>query len=774
MLMRKWQRKNRSVLLSWLISYLSVLLVPILISSVIYVESARIVEREINQANVNLLQQLQQVLDNQLEDIEKLSIQLAWNTRLIGLMNVTPPFSEHHHYAITQIIKDFKLYDVTGGYVDRFYVALNNAGVILSPNAVISQADYFQLNHTGSDLSFEDWTSFLQAVHVRDYTTLTRQTETKTLQKTIAFTQSMPLESPRDARATIVILLDESRINTAINNVIKLGTSNAFIIDAENQVMAATSQNDGKDAFLDYHELPGTSGLFEKVIGDEQHIVSYITSTVTDWKYVLTVPSSIFMEKATYIRSLTIISVLLCIIVGGLVSYFFTRRNYHPVRGLLQRISETTGRSPEQSANEYMFINKAFDAVLAEKDEITNQLDRQRKLLRDTFIRRLIRGYQHPGIPVHDALASYEIQFGTEHFAVLLFYIEDYRELAPAPSTGQKEDTLELVQFIIRNVTEEMIREKHDGYMTEIDGLLACLVSVRSENKNLVMQELQAIAQLVRSFVQTHFRIYFTVAISNVHSSFAGIPTAYQEALQAIEYKVIIGSGQVITYDQIPAPQDRYDYSLDTEQQLINQIKAGDYAGAKQTLDAIFQRNFNKESLSVQMAKCLLFDLINTMIKAMNQVSFACETQLFDKLNPLERLTGAQTIQELHVVMTDLSAEICQAVQAGRKDHGSQLVEDIRSFVSDQFRDYNLSISSIAEQFNLVPSYLSRLYKEQSGESLLDTINRTRIHEAKRMLKDPDRSISDITNAVGYLHSNTFIRIFKRFEGVTPGRFREI
>jgi YesN/AraC family two-component response regulator len=158
----------------------------------------------------------------------------------------------------------------------------------------------------------------------------------------------------------------------------------------------------------------------------------------------------------------------------------------------------------------------------------------------------------------------------------------------------------------------------------------------------------------------------------------------------------------------------------------------------------------------------------------MNQVSFACETQLFDKLNPLERLTGAQTIQELHAVMTDLSAEICQAVQAGRKDHGSQLVEDIRSFVSDQFRDYNLSISSVAEQFNLVPSYLSRLYKEQSGESLLDTINRTRIQEAKRMLKDPDQSISDITQAVGYLHSNTFIRIFKRFEGVTPGRFREI
>lgn len=774
MLMRKWQRKNRSVLLSWLISYLSVLLVPLLVSSVIYVESARIVEREINQANVNLLQQLQQVLDNQLEDIEKLSIQLAWNTRLIGLMNVTPPFSEHHHYAITQIIKDFKLYDVTGGYIDRFYVALNNAGVILSPNAVISQADFYRLNHTGSDLSLEDWTSYLQAVHVRDYTTLTRQTETKTPQKTIAFTQSMPLESPRDARATIVILLDESRINTAINNVIKLNASSAFIIDAENQIMAATAQDDRKAASLNYQELQGASGLYEKTIGDEQHVVSYITSSVTDWKYVLAVPSGVFMEKVTYIRSLTLISILLCIFIGGLASFFFTRRNYHPVRGLMQRISETTGHSPEQSANEYTYINKAFDAVLAEKDEIINQLDRQRNLLRDTFVRRLIKGYQHPGIPVHDALASYEIRFGSDCFAVLLFFIEDYSELAPVQSSGQKEESLELVQFIIRNVTEELIREKYDGYMTEIDGLLACLVAVRSENNDTVMHELQAIAQMVRSFVQTHFRIYFTVAISNVHASFAGIPSAYQEALQALEYKVIIGSGQVITYDQIPAPQDRYDYSLDTEQQLINQIKAGDYTGTKQTLDAIFQRNFNKESLSVQMAKCLLFDLINTMIKAMNQVSFACETQLFDQLNPLERLTGAQTIQELYTVMIELSAEICQAVQAGHIDHGSQLVDDVRSFVSDHFREYNLSISSIAEHFNLVPSYLSRLYKDQSGESLLDTINRTRIQEAKRLLKDPDQSISDITHAVGYLHSNTFIRIFKRFEGVTPGRFRDI
>ena len=87
--------------------------------------------------------------------------------------------------------------------------------------------------------------------------------------------------------------------------------------------------------------------------------------------------------------------------------------------------------------------------------------------------------------------------------------------------------------------------------------------------------------------------------------------------------------------------------------------------------------------------------------------------------------------------------------------------------------DPNLSISSIAGHVRLSPGYLSRFFKEQAGEGLLDYINRLRLARAKLMLVDEARSIGEIAKTVGYSDSNAFIRVFKRYEGITPGKYRQ-
>ena len=56
----------------------------------------------------------------------------------------------------------------------------------------------------------------------------------------------------------------------------------------------------------------------------------------------------------------------------------------------------------------------------------------------------------------------------------------------------------------------------------------------------------------------------------------------------------------------------------------------------------------------------------------------------------------------------------------------------------------------------------------------MDYINRYRVNKAKAMIQsDADITISDVADKVGYGSSQTFIRIFKRYEGVTPGSLRE-
>lgn len=60
------------------------------------------------------------------------------------------------------------------------------------------------------------------------------------------------------------------------------------------------------------------------------------------------------------------------------------------------------------------------------------------------------------------------------------------------------------------------------------------------------------------------------------------------------------------------------------------------------------------------------------------------------------------------------------------------------------------------------------------GIGLLDYINQYRVKKAAAALGSTQDSIQKIAENCGFLNCNTFIRVFKKYEGVTPGRYREI
>lgn len=98
--------KNRSILISWLISYISILLIPIIISGFVYRESTKIVEREINNNNVIMLRQIQGIIDKKMADVERLSLQVAWNPKLKPLFYNTKPVGARERFNIAQVQKD--------------------------------------------------------------------------------------------------------------------------------------------------------------------------------------------------------------------------------------------------------------------------------------------------------------------------------------------------------------------------------------------------------------------------------------------------------------------------------------------------------------------------------------------------------------------------------------------------------------------------------------------------------------------------------------------
>lgn len=85
-----------------------------------------------------------------------------------------------------------------------------------------------------------------------------------------------------------------------------------------------------------------------------------------------------------------------------------------------------------------------------------------------------------------------------------------------------------------------------------------------------------------------------------------------------------------------------------------------------------------------------------------------------------------------------------------------------------------ITLDDIACQVYLSRSYISSLFKEETGSSLTAYINHVRIEQSKRLLADDSISLVDIAGMCGFEDQSYFTKVFKRETGMPPNRYRSL
>ena len=97
-------------------------------------------------------------------------------------------------------------------------------------------------------------------------------------------------------------------------------------------------------------------------------------------------------------------------------------------------------------------------------------------------------------------------------------------------------------------------------------------------------------------------------------------------------------------------------------------------------------------------------------------------------------------------------------------------VARIRSYIRDNIAD--VTRNSIAEHFHFSPNYLSKLFRNVEGVSLITYIQNQRMERAKELLANTDQSISEIAMEIGYPNFSHFSKRFRLFFGCSPNEYR--
>ncbi|MNG13224.1 Bifunctional transcriptional activator/DNA repair enzyme AdaA [compost metagenome] len=115
--------------------------------------------------------------------------------------------------------------------------------------------------------------------------------------------------------------------------------------------------------------------------------------------------------------------------------------------------------------------------------------------------------------------------------------------------------------------------------------------------------------------------------------------------------------------------------------------------------------------------------------------------------------------------------EITKAQKAGSKS--GNLVSLIEQYIHEHYAK-DLGLEQIAEEMGVSVKYVSRVFKDKKDEYLTDYINQVRIEKAKEMLVQTDLRVTEIAVIVGIHSRTTFLRVFKKVEGISPNEYRTL
>ncbi|MDR6879292.1 helix-turn-helix domain-containing protein [Bacillus sp. 3255] len=774
MLQKLW-RYNRSVIATWLFSYLSVLLVPIVSSMILYSATRSLVEKEINRANELLLTQIEMSIDSKLKGLDQLSLEVALNKNVASFTNVEQPLSDDHYYQLFNIAENLRTYQKANDYIEQIYVMYASSDTVVSTFNHTDSRGLHALMRQRQETSFEDWRKLFDGKYIYQYSPMQYWKEGTPL-PAVMLARSLVLNNPTQPYPILIFLINENKL---LESIPQYTDSSVLILDKDNRFIAASKD---KQKLLDYlpsERLHGKKGLVYAEMNQDKAAVSYIASELTGWKYVSVLPADIFNEKMEYLKTITRLSMAMGLLIGLIVTIIFLRKNYMPIQVLLQNMTQKFGFRFDGKSNEYSFLQNALHRTFVEKDEISKLLKLHNHTIRAHFLTRLLKGQLERKLPLRESFVAHNVHFHSDRFAVLLFSIDAYGKLQSEEAEDSFGPSTQLLHFILSNVIGELAGEDATVYTTEVNELTACIMNLNScLSKEEEDEALIRMAVQTQAFIKEHIHAEMTIAVSGVHRDVYGISQSYQEALEALEHRIVLGSGQLIRYKEISMetarPGRNYYYPLSIEQQLVYYVKTGNLLKSQALLGEIYEANFKVHPVSVPLAKCLLFNLASTMLKTLDEVSTISKRNFEAHAEDVERLLNCDTVQDMMTHMNRVLEEVCEWIQTDKKNHHTYLINDIRNYIQSHYRDVNLSISMIGESFSLTPSYISKIFKEHTGETLLDLINQTRLTAAKKLLSEQNLTVNEIARRVGYADVSTFLRIFKKFEGMTPGKYQKI
>ena len=201
-------------------------------------------------------------------------------------------------------------------------------------------------------------------------------------------------------------------------------------------------------------------------------------------------------------------------------------------------------------------------------------------------------------------------------------------------------------------------------------------------------------------------------------------------------------------------------------QTLVSELIEGHWDHFCLTMhDLLWAKDVRQSMSSYRMIYALLSNSAQTIPESGSAQAFFADHR-FDSIRSHASIADAE----------EYLRQAARAVFDSRLNQGDvrrqAVVARIHRYIEDHV-DEDISLTQLSELVDLNSAYLSRMYREATGQVLRDTIMAVKISKARELLCDPCIRIQDVARAVGMGSAGYFSKFFKRNVGMSPQEYRE-
>lgn len=770
-------RKVKSVFLVILLSYITVFTVPLISNVFFYSQTYYTIESYLYKYNSAVLNQVKNKIEEeilgQIESIKK-------------LVNASPFYIDFifpsENITKTEIYLDYKAFarELMTYYSNPFIlevcVYIPSVDKVVSANFFESSKLYYEYINRPVNFTYSKWLDFLKGTYNNVFVPSFRIELNKKEINSLLFVHTLENWKLGSQNANLLIYLNEEKLREFLRELLLDQKGSIIVIDPEGRPIFQYCEDKNREEKFKEVSLKNIGKVgFVNVDIDKKNYILYTTTSLSEnWNYYYYIPSDKFLLNLKRIRISIIFMIFLTVFVGGVFIYLLSLKNYKPIKDIKNMLlSYSLERDKKENVtDEYSLLKELISKLIKQDTSLKKQLLKFENVLKNVYAIQFLKGESNDADEIRNYFSNKIETRGC--YALVVIEIEEYFK--------HREEKIDedLTQLILFNILSELFEnERWLTYTVVFTKKEIGLILATNQSEGLKGEQIKSILEKGQNFIQSNFSVFFTAGISDVKTNIDLLPECYKEAKEALKFKYISGGSKIYSFKEVEKnlTEEKSIYlPIELENVIINSVTAGDVESTKQVIEKLFSGYLSCLPYQGHIQKLFLVQVLMIFLKILHMTGLKSNlnvSSLFkyiDEFEPNEKQKNEEILEHIK----EQFALLAKHVKEVNNKFNVSLVSKILRFIEEKYCDPNLSLTLIAEEFNITPQYLSTLFKEKVGTNLSDYIFQLRLSKAKELLVNTNMSVNEICQKIGYTHVSSFIKAFKKSEGISPAKYRSI